>query len=59
MRPIARPNGYHLDPDDYEQMGNIEASVAPYLRNLSEQREKLLNRAKKENIKEDSEAMLD
>ena len=41
-----------------EQMANIEASVTPYLRNLSEQREKLLNRAKKENIKEDSEAML-
>ena len=41
-----------------EQMANIEASVTPYLRNLSEQREKLLNRAKKENIKEDAEALL-
>jgi hypothetical protein len=41
-----------------EQMANIEASVTPYLRNLLEQREKLLARAKKENIKEDSEALL-
>ena len=41
-----------------EQMANIEASVTPYLRNLSEQREKLLARAQKENIKEDAEAVL-
>lgn len=41
-----------------EQMANIEASVAPYLRNLSEQREKLLARAQKESITEDAEAVL-
>lgn len=41
-----------------EQMANIEAAVTPYLRNLTEQREALLSRAIKENIKEDGEALL-
>jgi DNA polymerase III delta prime subunit len=41
-----------------EQMASIEATVTPYLRNLTEQREKLLARAIQNNIMEDSQALL-
>jgi hypothetical protein len=41
-----------------EQRIKILATATPYLQNLLEQREKLLDRAKKENIKEDAEAVL-
>ncbi len=41
-----------------EQVGKIQEALAPYLKNLGEQRERLVARAVSENITEDVEAVL-